>query len=170
MDNEIANLRALLVKATALPWRGVPADDYVIEADGYPRTYGGRFKEDSTGSYLAIVGNHPSDYGEANRDLIVAAVNALPKLLYALSTTRREAMEEAADIAETQTERTNRDCETEEGQLYGAGYENACADAAAAIRRALADQAHLDFEQALKTPIEKIDTAQPLATKEPSDV
>lgn len=77
----IDELSALLEKATPGPWRGVPADDYVIEADGYPHKYGGRFQEDDTGFYLAIFGNRPKDFGEANRDIAVAAVNALPALI-----------------------------------------------------------------------------------------
>lgn len=90
-------LPGLLAGATSLPWTGVAADDYAIEADGYPRKYGGRFKEDGTGFYLATVGNHPADYGRANRDLIVAAVNALPTLLDRLTLleAERERLREA---------------------------------------------------------------------------
>jgi len=78
---DLEGLKKLLAEATPGPWVGVPADDYAIEAAAYPPDYPGRFPEDDTGFYLAIFGNHPADYGEANRDLAVAAVNALPALI-----------------------------------------------------------------------------------------
>ncbi|MEH3121130.1 MAG: hypothetical protein PGN16_03980 [Sphingomonas phyllosphaerae] len=50
-------------------------------------------------------------------------------------------VERCAQVAETQTERSNRDDESDEAMQYGAGYEQGCADAAAAIR-ALATEPH----------------------------
>lgn len=81
MTGVAEDLAGLLAKATALPWRGMPSDDYQIEASAYPRSYTHSFKGDDTGSALAVFGNRPADFGEANRDLAVAAVNALPHLL-----------------------------------------------------------------------------------------
>jgi hypothetical protein len=80
-DRDCSELRALLAKATEGPWRAVPADDYEIAAAAYPTSYPHRFPGDDTGSALAVFGNRPADFGEANRNLVVAAVNALPALL-----------------------------------------------------------------------------------------
>jgi hypothetical protein len=83
-------LKAMVERATALPWEGVSGDDYKIIAAAYPTTYRHRFPSDDTGSALAEFGNRPSDFGEANRDLVVAAVNALPALLASVEQLRAE--------------------------------------------------------------------------------
>lgn len=100
MTPDREKLRQLAERATKGPWRGVPSDDYQIEASAYPRSYTHRFKGDDTGSALAVFGNRPADFGEANRDLVVAAVNALPSLLDEI-----ERMEAERDAAVTSMKR-----------------------------------------------------------------
>lgn len=90
MTDIIQELRGLIAKATPGPWDGLPSDDYVIVADAYPDKYGGIFQSDDTGPYLAVFGNRPNDYGEANRDLVVAAINHLPALLDRLEAAERD--------------------------------------------------------------------------------
>jgi hypothetical protein len=60
---------------TPTPWRVVAGDDYYITADGYPTEFIGHFKSDDNGGYVAVVGNRPKDFGEANAAFIVKAVN-----------------------------------------------------------------------------------------------
>lgn len=103
---DLNELAGLLAKATPGPWRGVPSDDYQIEAYAYPRSYTHSFKSDDTGSALAVFGNRPADFGEANRDLVVAAVNALPHLLSEIErlTAERDAARAYAVRLETEVE------------------------------------------------------------------
>ncbi len=71
-------------KHSPLPWFVVAGDDYYIQSEGYPKEFSGHFKGDANCPYVAIVGNYPKDFGEANAALIVRSVNALPELVSAL--------------------------------------------------------------------------------------
>ena len=81
---QIDRLRELGERATAGPWEAVSCDDYQIVASAYPTSYPHCFPGDDTGSCLAVFGNRPADFGEANRDLAVAAVNFVRNDLPAL--------------------------------------------------------------------------------------
>jgi hypothetical protein len=66
---------AALRQHTPTPWYIIAGDDYYITAEDYPKEFIGRFKGDDNGGYLAVVGNRPADFGEANAAFIVEAVN-----------------------------------------------------------------------------------------------
>ena len=67
-------------KHTPGPWSVMAGDNYEIRSPLLPREYPHHCKEDSTGDFVAYVGNHAPDFGEANANLIAAA----PELLDAL--------------------------------------------------------------------------------------
>ncbi len=57
---------------------------------------------------------------------------------------RKAVVEECAKVAETATERTNADWDSDDGSLHAAGYEAACDDIAAAIRALASDDSQGD--------------------------
>jgi hypothetical protein len=74
---------------TPTPWDIIAGDDYYIMAEGYPKEFIGHFKGDDNGGYLAVVGNRPADFGEANAAFIVKAVNNHERLVKALEDVRK---------------------------------------------------------------------------------
>lgn len=68
------------------PWEVMAGDNYEIRSPLLPREYPHHCKEDSTGDFVAYIGNHAADFGEANARLIAAA----PDLLAALDRLRQQ--------------------------------------------------------------------------------
>mgnify|MGYP003440094360 FL=1 len=62
------------------PWTVMSGDNYEIRSKWMPREYPHHFKGDSTGDFVAYIGNHAAAFGKANARLIAAA----PALLAAL--------------------------------------------------------------------------------------
>ncbi len=60
-------------KHTLGPWEVMPGDNYEIRSPLLPREYPHYCKEDSTGDFVAYIGNHAPDFGEANANLISSA-------------------------------------------------------------------------------------------------
>ena len=56
-------------------------DNYEIRSPLLPREYPHHCKEDSTGDFVAYVGNHAPDFGEANANLIATAPDLLRSLI-----------------------------------------------------------------------------------------
>jgi hypothetical protein len=73
-----------MTEHTPTPWDIIAGDDYYITAEGYPKEFIGHFKGDDNGGYLAVVGNRPKDFGEANAAFICKAVNNHAALVQAL--------------------------------------------------------------------------------------
>ncbi len=70
------SLRALSEAATPGPWTMVVGDDYYVESESYPPHPTHSPVVVDGGNWIAV-GNRPDDFGKANAELIVAAVNRL---------------------------------------------------------------------------------------------
>ena len=68
-------------KHTPGPWSVMAGDNYEIRSPLLPREYPHHCKEDSTGDFVAYVGNHAPDFGEANANLIATAPDLLRSLI-----------------------------------------------------------------------------------------
>ena len=68
------------------PWKFEVGDNYYISSPLLPREFPHKFKSESTGDFVAYIGNHAPDFGEANARLIAAA----PDMYEALKATLRE--------------------------------------------------------------------------------
>lgn len=55
------------------PWTFESGDNYYISSPLLPREFPHKFKSDSTGDFVAYIGNHTPDFGEANARLISSA-------------------------------------------------------------------------------------------------
>lgn len=73
-------LEATVMQHTPGPWEVMSGDNYEVRSPLLPREYPHHCKEDSTGDFVAYIGNHAADFGWANANLIAAA----PDLLAAL--------------------------------------------------------------------------------------
>lgn len=68
-------------KHTPGPWTVISGDNYEIRSPLLPREYPHICKEDSTGDFVAYIGNHAPDFGEANAALIAHAPDLLRSLI-----------------------------------------------------------------------------------------
>jgi hypothetical protein len=69
--------RDMETKHTPGPWEVTSGDNYEIRSPLMPREYPHQFKNDSTGDFVAYIGNHAKDFGYANANLIAAAPDLL---------------------------------------------------------------------------------------------
>lgn len=84
---KLDELKKLALAATPGPWTVMAGDNYEIRSPLLPREYPHRCKEDSTGDFVAYIGNHAPDFGEANAKLISAAT---PQTILAMIELLRE--------------------------------------------------------------------------------
>ena len=68
-------------KHTPGPWAVIVGDNYEIRSPLLPREYPHHCKENSTGDFVAYVGNHAPDFGAANAELIAHAPDLLRSLI-----------------------------------------------------------------------------------------
>lgn len=74
----------MTTKHTPGPWEVSSGDNYEVRSPLMPKEFPHLFKNDSTGDFVAYIGNHADDFGWANANLIAAApdlLEALEKLL-----------------------------------------------------------------------------------------
>lgn len=62
-----------VMQHTPGPWEVMSGDNYEVRSPLLPREYPHQCKEDSTGDFVAYIGNHAQDFGWANACLIAAA-------------------------------------------------------------------------------------------------